>query len=169
MSKLWVGVKGLGIVITGAIAFSGNSAIAQINQEVTLPNNSDVTPQENIRIIEGKNQDISNLSGSCKQVSFSNFSRANFQNNANFQKNIRGITNQSYSTLGDDIFKLQYSSYQTHNQVYIGVHKRQYQNLAGTITKTDGKLTQFTISGCGWCVPCPTTGNPIGCYSCNCP
>ncbi|BAZ32241.1 hypothetical protein NIES4074_47430 [Cylindrospermum sp. NIES-4074] len=167
MSKLWVWVKGISII--GAIAFSGNSAIAQINQEAILPNNSDVTPQENIRIVEGETQDISNPSRSCKQVPFSSFSKFDFQNAANFQKNISGITNQTYSTLGDDILKLEYSSYQTHNQVYIGVNKQQYQNLAGTITKTDGKLTQFTISGCAWCVPCPTTGNPIGCYSCNCP
>ncbi|MEH2320714.1 hypothetical protein [Nostoc sp.] len=35
----WNLAKGLGVVIVGAIAFSGNSAIAKINQGVTLENN----------------------------------------------------------------------------------------------------------------------------------
>ncbi|MGJ5630032.1 hypothetical protein [Nostoc sp. CALU 1950] len=39
MSNLLCWVKGLGVVIFGAIAFSGNSAIAKINQDTTLPNN----------------------------------------------------------------------------------------------------------------------------------
>ncbi|MDZ8032090.1 MULTISPECIES: hypothetical protein [unclassified Nostoc] len=36
---VWNLAKGLGVVIVGAIAFSGNSAIAKINQGVTLENN----------------------------------------------------------------------------------------------------------------------------------
>lgn len=35
----WNLAKGLGVVIVGAIAFSGTSAIAKINQGVTLENN----------------------------------------------------------------------------------------------------------------------------------
>ncbi|BAZ32242.1 hypothetical protein NIES4074_47440 [Cylindrospermum sp. NIES-4074] len=161
MSKLWVWVKGISII--GAIAFSGNSAIAQINQEVTLPNNADVTTQENIRIIEGKNQDISKLSRSCKQVPFSKFSILNFQIAANYQNNTSGITNQTYSTLGDDILKLEYSSYPTHNQVSIGVNKRQYQNLADTTTKTDSKLIA------NGCVKCVLDNGEIVCFACVCP
>lgn len=34
--------KGLGVIIVSAIAFSGNSAIAKINQGVTLENNLNV-------------------------------------------------------------------------------------------------------------------------------
>jgi hypothetical protein len=34
--------------------------------------------------------------------------------------------------------------------------------------KTSSEQT-FTINGCAWCVPCPATGSPLGCYSCNCP
>ncbi|MHC5772059.1 MAG: hypothetical protein ACYTXI_42400 [Nostoc sp.] len=36
---VWNLAKGLGVVIVGAIAFSANSAIAKINQGVTLENN----------------------------------------------------------------------------------------------------------------------------------
>ena len=39
MSHVWNWAKGLGVVICGAIAFSGNSAIAKINQDATLRNN----------------------------------------------------------------------------------------------------------------------------------
>jgi hypothetical protein len=39
MSNLFCWVKGLGVLIVGAIAFSGNSAIAKINQNSTLRNN----------------------------------------------------------------------------------------------------------------------------------
>jgi hypothetical protein len=128
-----------------------------------LPNNADVTTQENIRIIEGKNQDKSNLSPSCKPGYFSNFSRSNFQNDANFQKNISAITNQTYSTLGDEILKLKYSSYKTHNQVSIGVNKRRYQNLADTTTKTDSILIA------NGCIRCVLENGEIVCYPCICP
>jgi outer membrane murein-binding lipoprotein Lpp len=37
--KVWNLAKGLGVVIVGAIAFSGNSGIAKINQSMTLKNN----------------------------------------------------------------------------------------------------------------------------------
>ncbi|WP_341529884.1 hypothetical protein WKK05_11505 [Nostoc sp. UHCC 0302] len=39
MSNLLCWVKGLGVVIGGVIAFSGNSAITKISQNFTLPNN----------------------------------------------------------------------------------------------------------------------------------
>ncbi len=39
MSNLLCWVKGLGVVIVGVIAFSGNSGITKISQNPTLPNN----------------------------------------------------------------------------------------------------------------------------------
>ncbi|MEH2085147.1 hypothetical protein [Nostoc sp.] len=39
MSNLLGWIKGIGVVMVGAIAFSGNSAIAKISQDVALPNN----------------------------------------------------------------------------------------------------------------------------------
>ncbi|AFZ23993.1 hypothetical protein Cylst_1722 [Cylindrospermum stagnale PCC 7417] len=161
MNKLWVWVKG--ISISGAIAFSGNAALANITQDATLPNNSDVATQENIRTVEGRNQSGSNQSRSCNQVSFSNFSLFNFQKAAKFQNNISAITNQTYSTLGDDILKLQNSSYPTDNQVSIGVNKRQFQNLASIITKTDSKIVAND------CIRCVLENGEIVCYPCICP
>ncbi|MCC5659853.1 hypothetical protein LC608_23325 [Nostoc sp. XA010] len=40
--NVWNLAKGLGVVIGGTIAFSGNSASAKINQGVTLENNLNV-------------------------------------------------------------------------------------------------------------------------------
>ncbi|MEH2436317.1 MAG: hypothetical protein V7K25_19060 [Nostoc sp.] len=40
MSNFLYWVKGLGIAISGAVVLSTNSAIAQINHDVTLTNNS---------------------------------------------------------------------------------------------------------------------------------
>ncbi|PHJ58219.1 hypothetical protein VF14_19120 [Nostoc linckia z18] len=46
MTNLCYRVKGLAIAITGAIVLSGNSAIAQINQDATLTNKPGVITQE---------------------------------------------------------------------------------------------------------------------------
>ncbi|MBW4608686.1 MAG: hypothetical protein KME22_16140 [Hassallia sp. WJT32-NPBG1] len=47
MSNLLCWVKGLGVVIGSVIAFSGNSAIAKISQNVTFPNNDLNTSKSN--------------------------------------------------------------------------------------------------------------------------
>lgn len=56
---------GMGI----AIAFWPNCASAQITPDSTLPNNSRVTLQDNMRIIEGGTQVGSNLFHSFKEFS----------------------------------------------------------------------------------------------------
>jgi hypothetical protein len=52
MSTLWDWFKGLVVAIGSAITFSGNCAIAQMTPDATLPNNSQVTIENNIRIIQ---------------------------------------------------------------------------------------------------------------------
>ncbi|BAZ32247.1 hypothetical protein NIES4074_47490 [Cylindrospermum sp. NIES-4074] len=131
MSKLWVGVKGLGIVITGAIAFSGNSAIANMTQDTNLSKNLDISTQKNTRIVESGNQSGSNQSRSCKQRSVSTLGIANFQNTANFHYKNSGATNRIYSRLGNDTLKLQYSLDPTYYQVNTAVKKQEAINLTG--------------------------------------
>lgn len=53
MSIFWLWVKGLGVAIGCAISCSVNSAVAEITQDATLPENSRVTKQGNIITIEG--------------------------------------------------------------------------------------------------------------------
>ncbi|AFZ24636.1 hypothetical protein Cylst_2417 [Cylindrospermum stagnale PCC 7417] len=54
--------KGLGIVIGSAIAFSGTSAVANIHQDATLTSNLNFATQGNIRIFDGSNKSVNNLS-----------------------------------------------------------------------------------------------------------
>jgi hypothetical protein len=147
MSKLWVGVKGLGIVITGAIAFSGNSAIANMTQDTNLSKSLDVSTQENTRMVEDGNQSGSNQSRSCKQRSVSTFGIAKFQNAANLYHKNGGVTNPDYSRLGNDTLKLQYSLDQTRNQVNAAVKKQEFQQLASTIANINSVQGECVICG----------------------
>lgn len=157
MKNLVGWVKGLGIVISGAIAFSGNSAIANINQDTNLANNSGVVTQENTRMVEGVNYSGSNQERSCKQRSVSTLALANFQNAANLQNKNTGVTNPVDSRLGNEKLKLRYSLDPTHNQVNTAVKKREIINLAARnmITNTLNErclVCGFTDEGVYVCV-----------------
>jgi filamentous hemagglutinin family protein len=97
-------LKGLGIVIGGVIAFSGTSAIAQITQDNTLPNNSQVTTQGNITSIEGGTRLESNLFHSFKEFSVLNGTTAEFKNTEGVQNIISRVTGKSISNI-DGILK----------------------------------------------------------------
>lgn len=58
MSNIWNQSKGLGIVIGGAIVFSGNSTIAQINKDGNLPNNFGITAQDKTNDIQNDFSEI---------------------------------------------------------------------------------------------------------------
>ncbi|MBD2507467.1 filamentous hemagglutinin N-terminal domain-containing protein [Nostoc muscorum FACHB-395] len=104
MSILCGWFQGLGIVIGGAIAFSANCAFAQITQDSTLPNNSQVTTQGNITIIEGGTQLESNLFHSFKEFSVLNGTTAEFKNTEGIQNIISRVTGKSISNI-DGILK----------------------------------------------------------------
>ncbi|WP_375476252.1 filamentous hemagglutinin N-terminal domain-containing protein [uncultured Nostoc sp.] len=104
MSSFCSWFQGLGIVIGGAIAFSGNCAFAQITQDSTLPNNSQVTTQGNITIIEGGTQLESNLFHSFKEFSVLNGTTAEFKNTEGIQNIISRVTGKSISNI-DGILK----------------------------------------------------------------
>ncbi|MBG1243392.1 two-partner secretion domain-containing protein [Nostoc sp. NZL] len=96
--------QSLSILIGSAITFSANCAFAQIIQDSTLPNNSQVTTQENITIIEGGTQLESNLFHSFKEFSVLNGTTAEFKNTEGIQNIISRVTGKSISNI-DGILK----------------------------------------------------------------
>lgn len=102
MSNLWIWCQGVGIAIGSAIVFSGNSAIAQIIQDVTLPTNSQVEKQGNaITVITGGtlSQDGSNLFHSFKEFSVLPGTTAEFRNTESVQNIISRVTGNSVSNI----------------------------------------------------------------------
>jgi filamentous hemagglutinin family protein len=104
MSKLWICFKSLGSAIGGAIVFSANPTIAQITQDGTLPNNSEVTRQGNITIIKGGTQSGTNLFHSFNEFSVIKDSTADFQYVGDIQNIITRVTGKSISNI-DGILK----------------------------------------------------------------
>ncbi|BAY47063.1 filamentous hemagglutinin outer membrane protein [Scytonema sp. HK-05] len=99
MSTLCNYFRGLGVAIGGAIAFSANCAIAQITPDATLPSNSRVTTQDNIRIIEGGTRAGSNLFQSFEQFSVPAGTTAYFNNALDIQNIISRVTGKSISNI----------------------------------------------------------------------
>ncbi len=87
------------VAITSAIAFWTNCTIAQITPDATLPNNSRVTTQDNLRLIEGGTQAGSNLFHSFQQFSLPTGSTVYFNNPQDIQNIIIRVTGGSASNI----------------------------------------------------------------------
>jgi filamentous hemagglutinin family protein len=102
MSNFWTWCQELGVVIVSAIAFSGNSAVAQISQDGTLPVNSQINQQsQTITIIEGGtlSQNGRNLFHSFKDFSIPNGTTVQFNNIESVQNIISRVTGKSVSNI----------------------------------------------------------------------
>jgi len=103
MNTRWFWFKSLGIAIGSAIAFYGNSAIAQITSDGTTNSQvrpPQVTPQGNIIInIEGGSQVGSNLFHSFQEFSVPAGSTAYFKNTQDIQNIISRVTGKSISDI----------------------------------------------------------------------
>lgn len=89
----------IGEAVLQTFAFSVNCAFAQITPDGTLPNNSSVTTQNNIRIIEGGTQAGSNLFHSFQEFSVLPNSGAYFNNAVDIQNIISRVTGGSVSKI----------------------------------------------------------------------
>lgn len=91
-------LKGFGVIVCCIIGFNDCST-AQITPDATLPNNSSIRRQNDIRVIEGGTQAGNNLFHSFKEFSVPNGTSVYFNNDFIIQNIITRVTGTSISNI----------------------------------------------------------------------
>ncbi|MCG6134039.1 MAG: filamentous hemagglutinin N-terminal domain-containing protein [Nostoc sp. LLA-1] len=94
-----MGVREVGFLIFTTIIFNSNSAIAEIIPDATLPNNSQITIQNNIINIEDGTRSGMNLFHSFEHFSVDDGSIVEFKNAADIHNIISRVTGKSISQI----------------------------------------------------------------------
>jgi filamentous hemagglutinin family protein len=137
----------LGIAIGSVIILYANSSVAQITPDGTLPNNSNVRLEDNIRIISGGTTRGANLFHSFSEFSIPSSSTALFNNAPDIQNIISRVTGKSTSEINGLIKSNDTANLFLINPNGIVFGKNASLNIGGSFVATTANAVGFGQNG----------------------